>query len=220
MQYYHQIRQVLTRVTAPQRRCEVGTRAQAPDRPSERQLAIMRGLEANPSGRVAAKSRPASLRWHLTANDGPALARRPPQKEPALEALILARVAPPPAGDPISDQKCLNGRLTDIRQHVQSQGHAVSQPVISRLLRAQQYRGRANVKPTSGSAQPDRDIQFCYIQTQRTAHQAVGQSVISAATKKKELGGNCKNRGRVWGHSAELVAAHDLPQDAVGRAIP
>lgn len=120
----------------------------------------------------------------------------------------------------MSDQKWLNCRLTDIRQRLQQHGHAVSKPVISRLLRAHHYSLRANVKQISGNDHPDRDAQFRYIQTQRTAHQALGQPVISVDTKKKELVGNFKNRGRVWGQSAELVDAHDFPQDAVGHAIP
>ena len=46
MHYHHQIRQLLTRLTEPQRRWYVGTLAQAPDSPSERQLAIISGLDA------------------------------------------------------------------------------------------------------------------------------------------------------------------------------
>lgn len=46
MHYHHQIRQLLTRLTEPQRRWYVGTLSQAPDSPSERQLAIITGLDA------------------------------------------------------------------------------------------------------------------------------------------------------------------------------
>ncbi len=46
MHYHLQIRQLLTRLTEPQRRWYVGTLAQAPDSPSERQLAIITGLDA------------------------------------------------------------------------------------------------------------------------------------------------------------------------------
>lgn len=120
----------------------------------------------------------------------------------------------------MSDQKWLNCRLGDIRQRLQQQGQRVSKPVISRILRTHRYSLRANVKQTSGNDHPDRDTQFRYIQTQRAAHQAARQPVISVDTKKKELVGNFKNAGRGWGQSPELVDAHDFPQDAVGRAIP
>ncbi len=46
MHYHLQIRQLLTRLTEPQRRWYVGTLSQAPDSPSERQLAIISGLDA------------------------------------------------------------------------------------------------------------------------------------------------------------------------------
>jgi len=125
MPYHHQIRQVLTRLTAPQRRWEVGTRALAPVSPSERQRAIMSGLDAKtirPGRREVATGFA-----HLAPDHQPragAGQQAAAKKDPAREALILARVAPPTAGDPMSDQKCLNGRLTDSRQHLQPNIHA------------------------------------------------------------------------------------------------
>jgi hypothetical protein len=120
----------------------------------------------------------------------------------------------------MSEQKWLNCRLADIRQRLQQQGQRLSKPVISRLLRAHHYSLHANVKQTTGSDHPDRDTQFRYIQTQRAAHQEAGQPVISVDTKKKELVGNFKNSGQVWGQSPQIVDAHDFPHDALGRAIP
>jgi hypothetical protein len=46
MHYHHQIRQLLTRLTEPQRRWYVGTLSQAPGSPGDRQLAIITGLDA------------------------------------------------------------------------------------------------------------------------------------------------------------------------------
>jgi hypothetical protein len=120
----------------------------------------------------------------------------------------------------MSEQKWLNCRLTDIRQRLLQQGHQVSKPVISRILRAHHYTLHANAKQATGADHPDRDTQFRYIQSQRAAHLASGQPVISVDTKKKELVGNFKNDGRVWGQSPEIVDAHDFPHDAVGRAVP
>jgi hypothetical protein len=117
-------------------------------------------------------------------------------------------------------QKWLNCRLCDIRQALDQQGHRVSKPVISRILRAHDYSLRTNRKQHAGKQHPDRDQQFAYIRTQRAAHQAEGNPVISVDTKKKELVGNFKNPGQVWCQSPEEVDAHDFPQDAVGRAVP
>ena len=44
--------------------------------------------------------------------------------------------------------------------------------------------------------------------------------MISVDTKKKELIGNFKNRGRAWGLKAEPVNLHDFRQDALHRAVP
>ncbi len=118
------------------------------------------------------------------------------------------------------DQKWLNCRLSDIRQHLDTRGHAVSKPVISRLLRTHRYSLRANVKQHAGKQHPERDQQFQHLQAQRAAHQAAGQPVISVDTKKKELVGNFKNAGQIWCQDAEVVDVHDFPQDAVGRAVP
>lgn len=129
-------------------------------------------------------------------------------------------VAPHTADDPMSDQKWLNCRLTDLRQRLDGQGHRVSKPVLSRILHAHGYSLRANVKQDAGKQHPDRDQQFRYIHTQRTEHWAANQPVISVDTKKKELVGNFKNGGRLWCQTAEAVDAHDFPHDANGRAVP
>jgi hypothetical protein len=134
--------------------------------------------------------------------------------------VILTLVAPHTAGDPMSDQKWLNCRLSDLRQRLDGQGHRVSKPVISRILRAHGYSLRANVKQAAGADHPERDQQFQHIQMQRLAHYETNQPVISVDTKKKELVGNFKNAGRIWCQTAEEVDAHDFPHDAVGRAVP
>ena len=120
----------------------------------------------------------------------------------------------------MSHAKWLNCRLTDIRRELTTRGHPVSKPVISRLLRAQGYSLRANLKQEAGKQHPERDAQFQYIQAQRAAHLECGQPVISVDTKKKELIGNFKNSGRIWCQEAEAVDAHDFPHDAIGRAVP
>jgi hypothetical protein len=116
--------------------------------------------------------------------------------------------------------KWLNCRLVDIEDRLDEQGHKVSLPVISRLLRKHDYRLRANVKELGSKEEPERDVQFQHILAQRAEHQAAGQPTLSVDTKKKELIGNFKNPGRVWGREPERVDVHDFPSDAVGRAVP
>jgi len=120
----------------------------------------------------------------------------------------------------MTTKKWLNCRLRDIQAKLVEQGHALSLPVISRLLKAQDYRLRANRKEAEGPDPPERAGQFAHIQEQREAHQQAGQPCISVDTKKKELIGNFKNAGRIWCQEAEPVNIHDFPGEAVGRAVP
>jgi len=57
---------------------------------------------------------------------------------------LLRLVAPHTAGDPQSCDKWLNCRLRDIAIRLTAEGHAISVPVIRRLLRAADYRLRVN----------------------------------------------------------------------------
>jgi hypothetical protein len=116
--------------------------------------------------------------------------------------------------------KWLNCRLRTIQERLDEQGHGVSLPVISRLLKKHDYRLRANVKQLAGKQHSDRDRQFEHIRDQRTKHQAAGQPVLSVDTKKKELIGNFKNSGQIWCQEPERVNMHDFRQDAIGRAVP
>jgi len=118
----------------------------------------------------------------------------------------------------MSSRKWLNCRLSDIQEHLGT--HAVSKPVLSRLLKAHEYHLRANSKQICSKQDPDRNLQFEYIQGQRRQHREAGAPQISTDTKKKELIGNFKNPGQVWCQVAEPVQAHDFKQDALGRAVP
>lgn len=120
----------------------------------------------------------------------------------------------------MSERKWLNCRLSDLEEKLDAQGHGVSRPVISRLLREQNYDLHVNVKEVEGANHPDRDTQFQYIQAQRAEHLAAGHACLSVDGKKKELIGNFKNAGQSWGTSAERVNVHDFPSDAQGRAVP
>jgi hypothetical protein len=120
----------------------------------------------------------------------------------------------------MSAQKWLNCRLRDIQSRLEAQAHGVSLPVISRVLKENDYRLRANVKQQEGTAHPDRDRQFEHIHEQRAEHQAQQQPTLSVDTKKKELVGNFKNPGQIWSKTPERVNVHDFPGEALGRAVP
>jgi len=123
---------------------------------------------------------------------------------------LLAVVEPHTAGDRMENAKWLNCRLNDVRERLTERGHGVSCPVISRLLKAAEYRLRLNVKEHEGEPHPDR--QFEYIREQRQRHQQAGQPPISGDTKKKELVGNFKIKGQIWCQKAEAVKSRGFKQ--------
>ena len=133
---------------------------------------------------------------------------------------LLGLVEPHTAGDPMSDQKWLNCRLRKIQARLEAREHGISLPVISRLLKENNYRLQANDKQQEGASHPDRDRQIEYIREQRAEHQVNQQPSLSVDTKKKELVGNFKNSGQTWCQTPERVNVHDFPSEALGRAVP
>ncbi len=96
-------------------------------------------------------------------------------------------VSPHTAGDPMNSDKWLNCRLQDVKKELDEQGHGVSLPIISRLLKQHDYSLQANVKQVEGKQHPDRDRQFEYIQEQRDKYQAAGQPEILATPRETGL---------------------------------
>lgn len=121
----------------------------------------------------------------------------------------------------MSEQKWVRASLRSLSRRLGEGGHPASPPTVRRLLDVQGYRLHANTKQLeSSAAHPDRDRQFGYITEQRQAFSAAGLPQISVDAKKKELIGQFKNAGRVWGQEAEPVNVHDFRPDALGRAVP
>ena len=219
--HHQQMNLLLSRLNEPQRRWYVGFLSQKPGNPSDRRLSLITGLDEKTirSGRRELEDRLGDLPRDRQRREG---GGRTPAEEtdPELETILLDIVSPHTAGDPMSDRKWLNCRLVDIQGRLDEQGHGVSPPVISRLLKKHDYRLQSNAKERASKQHPDRDRQFEYIRDQQAEHQAVRQPVISVDTKKKELVGNFKNPGQIWCQTPEQVNIYDFPSDAVGRAVP
>ncbi len=120
----------------------------------------------------------------------------------------------------MSEQKWLRSSLRSLSRRLKARGHPASANTVRRLLKKQSYSLKANRKEITGAPHPDRDEQFCYIESQKQAFLAQGLPVISVDTKKKELIGAFKNAGRSWCQQAEKVNVHDFRQDALARAVP
>jgi Rhodopirellula transposase DDE domain len=121
----------------------------------------------------------------------------------------------------MSQTKWVRSSLRHLSRRLAAAGHGVSAPTVGRLLRKLGYGLKANLKSReAGSTHPERNRQFEYIEAQRQLFEQAGLPIISVDTKKKELIGDFKNGGQAWCQQAQEVNAHDLLQDAVGRAVP
>jgi len=162
---------------------------------------------APPSPRVR---RPGGGREPLTETD-PGLAE-------ALEALV----EPVTRGHPESPLRWTCKSTAKLAEELHRQGHAVSDRTVAKLLYEAGYSLQSNRKTREGSAHPDRNAQFEYLNDRVRLFQCQGQPVVSVDTKKKELVGDFKNGGREWrpkGQPQE-VRVHDFQDPALGKAIP
>jgi hypothetical protein len=144
------------------------------------------------------------------------------QTQPGLKAALEALVEPLTRGDPTSPLRWTCKSRAKLTALLTTRGWHVSSTTVGRLLHALGYRLRAVRKSREGTAHPDRNAQFEYINATAAAFLERQQPVISVDTKKKELVGDFKNAGREWQPSGtpEVVRVHDFPGDAIGKAIP
>lgn len=123
------------------------------------------------------------------------------------------------AGDPMGDRKWVRQSLKCLADTLRKRHFSIGRTTVRRLLRKLDYRLFSNCQSLTPQ-HPDRDKQFRYIRRMRNLFLATGRPVISVDTKKKELIGNVKNAGRVWGQAPTQVNTHDFLSEAVGRAAP
>jgi Rhodopirellula transposase DDE domain len=125
-------------------------------------------------------------------------------------------------GDPMSPLKWSSKSSYQIQQHLENQGHRISEDTIQRRLRKLGYSLQANIKDKEGTSHVQRDRQFRYLNETAKRFLAEGEPVISVDTKKKEGIGEFKNPGRKWPKKGEApkVQIHDFPSVGKGTAIP
>jgi hypothetical protein len=101
-------------------------------------------------------------------------------------------------------------------------GHNVSSRLVADLLHAAGYSLQLNLKTREGSAHPDRDAQFRYLNAAVLRYQRRHQPVISVDTKKKELVGDFKNAGQEWRPRGKprRVRVHDFLIPTQGKVAP
>ncbi len=144
------------------------------------------------------------------------------QADPELRLRLKSIVEETTAGDPMSPLRWTSKSTRTIAEELARIGHPVSNVTVGRCLEEMGYTLQANVKTREGSQHPNRDAQFRYLNRQVKAFRRVGDPVISVDTKKKELVGAFKNKGRRWlpKGRADQVSVHDFPHLGHGKAIP
>lgn len=123
------------------------------------------------------------------------------------------------AGDPMGEGKWVRHSLMHLAKALGKRCFRIGPTTVRRLLKKLKYRLFSNCQSLT-PRHPERDKQFRFIRRVRKLFLATGRPIISVDTKKKELIGNVKNGGRVWGQSPTQVNTHDFLSEAVGRATP
>ena len=143
-------------------------------------------------------------------------------KDPTLPAELERLVEPTTRGDPESPLRWTCKSVRNLAEELNQKGHRVSYQIVADLLHAMEYSLQANRKTLEGTAHPDRNAQFEYIDGKVRQWLASGQPVISVDTKKKERVGDFKNGGRESRPkgSPEKVRVHDFEIPELGKVAP
>jgi transposase len=144
------------------------------------------------------------------------------EKQPGLLEALDELVHPDTRGNPMSLLRWTSKSTRHLADGLVQKGFKVSDDTVGRILKSLGYSLQAPVKEKEGTAHPDRDAQFSYLNTTATSFLGDNQPVISVDTKKKELVGDFKNGGSEWHVSGEptRVKTHDFVDKKLGRAVP
>jgi hypothetical protein len=141
---------------------------------------------------------------------------------PGIVEALETLVDPVTRGDPESPLRWTSKSTRKLAAELSTQGFSVSPQKVGQLLSASGYSLQATQKTLEGSAHPDRNEPFEFINDRVDAFHGRGAPVISVDTKKKELVGAFQNPGREWQPTGEPVPVrvHDFIDDVLGKVIP
>jgi transposase len=142
--------------------------------------------------------------------------------QPGLLEALDELVNPDTRGNPMSLLRWTSKSTAHLAKDLVRQGFRISDDTVGRLLKRLGYSLQAPAKQKEGTAHPDRDGQFRYLNETASAFVTDGQPVISVDTKKKELVGEFANKGVEYQPAGEpeRVSTHDFVDPELGRAIP
>ena len=133
-------------------------------------------------------------------------------------------VDPTTRGDPESPLRWTCKSVRKLAAALKRKGHQTSHRMVAEMLQKLGYSLQANRKTKEGTGHPDRNAQFEHINRKVKEYLKGGDPVISVDTKKKELVGDFKNRGRERQPKGqpEQVRVHDfeIRQPDKGKVAP
>jgi transposase len=144
------------------------------------------------------------------------------EKQSGLLEALDELVHPQTRGNPMSYMRWTSKSTGNLAQELVRQGFKITDDTVGRILRSLGYSLQAPSKQKEGTAHPDRDAQFNYLNKQVGLFMKGGQPVISVDTKKKELVGEFSNGGVEWHPKGEptRTKTHDFVDKELGRAVP
>ncbi len=143
-------------------------------------------------------------------------------KQPGLLEALDALVNPETRGDPMSLLRWTSKSTAKLADELVRQGFKITDDTVGRILKSLGYSLQATAKEKEGTAHPDRDDQFHYLNNQVNSFIETGQPIISVDTKKKELVGEFSNGGGEYHPKGKptRVKTHDFIDKELGRAVP
>jgi hypothetical protein len=143
-------------------------------------------------------------------------------KYPAITAVLEEMLSDEVAGSPEDEQRWVRSSVAKLSKRLRERGFTVGHNAVWAMLKRMGFSMRTNVRKRRGvSRNPEkRDEQFKYIASQRQAFREASLPMISVDTKKKELIGNFRNKGRAWCKEATEVEQYDFPTQGECLAVP
>jgi transposase len=143
-------------------------------------------------------------------------------KQPGLLEALDELVHPETRGNPMSYLRWTSKSTGKLASELVRQGFKITDDTVGRILKSLGYSLQAPAKQKEGSAHPDRDAQFRYLNKQVGRFMKAAQPVISVDTKKKELVGEFSNGGKEYHPKGEptRTKTHDFVDKTLGRAVP
>lgn len=143
-------------------------------------------------------------------------------KQPGLLEALDELVHPETRGNPMSFMRWTSKSTGKLATELVRQGFSITDDTVGRILKSLGYSLQAPSKQKEGTAHPDRDVQFGYLNQQVGSFMKKGQPVISVDTKKKEIVGEFSNGGSEYQPTGEpeRTKTHDFVDKELGRAVP